>query len=73
MGEHPMGKWKEGEARNLWDERAGGRARVKIWGALEFGPPRQRWFAELIQTAVCRGAFRSVAELELAIEEFMQA
>src|SRR6516162_1035028 len=33
----------------------------------------ERWFEELSQKAVRRGAFRSVADLERAIEEFMQA
>ena len=33
----------------------------------------ERWFEELSQKAVRRGAFRSVADLEHAIEEFMQA
>jgi transposase len=33
----------------------------------------ERWFVELSQKAVRRGAFRSVADLERAIEEFMQA
>ncbi len=33
----------------------------------------ERWFEELSQKAVRRGAFRSVADLELAIQEFMQA
>jgi transposase len=33
----------------------------------------ERWFAELSQKAVRRGAFRSVADLERAIEEFMHA
>ena len=33
----------------------------------------ERWFAQLSQQAVRRGAFRSVADLERAIEEFMEA
>jgi transposase len=33
----------------------------------------ERWFEELSQKAVRRGAFRSVADLEHAIQEFMQA
>jgi transposase len=33
----------------------------------------ERWFAELSQKAVRRGAFRSVADLEQSIGEFMQA
>lgn len=33
----------------------------------------ERWFAELSQKAVRRGAFRSVADLEWAIKEFMHA
>jgi len=33
----------------------------------------ERWFAELNQKAVRRGAFHSVADLESAITEFMQA
>jgi transposase len=33
----------------------------------------ERWFEELTQKAVRRGAFRSVADLERAIDEFMQA
>jgi transposase len=33
----------------------------------------ERWFAELSQKAVRRGAFRSVADLQRAIEEFMHA
>lgn len=33
----------------------------------------ERWFEELTQKAVRRSAFRSVADLERAIEEFMQA
>lgn len=33
----------------------------------------ERWFAELNQKAVRRGAFHSVADLERAITEFMQA
>jgi transposase len=33
----------------------------------------ERWFAELSQKAVRRGAFRSVADLERAIKEFMEA
>jgi transposase len=33
----------------------------------------ERWFGELSQKAVRRGAFRSVADLEHAIQEFMQA
>lgn len=33
----------------------------------------ERWFEELSEKAVRRGAFRSVADLERAIEEFMEA
>lgn len=33
----------------------------------------ERWFEELSEKAVRRGAFRSVADLEQAIEEFLQA
>src|SRR5262249_52896443 len=33
----------------------------------------ERWFAELQQKTVKRGAFRSVAELHRAIEEFLDA
>jgi transposase len=33
----------------------------------------ERWFEELSQKAVRRGAFRSVADLEQAIKEFMEA
>jgi len=33
----------------------------------------ERWFAELNQKAVHRGAFHSVADLESAMTEFMQA
>ena len=33
----------------------------------------ERWFEELSEKAVRRGAFRSVADLEQAIEQFMQA
>jgi transposase len=33
----------------------------------------ERWFAELSQKAVRRGAFRSVGDLESAIEKFMEA
>jgi transposase len=33
----------------------------------------ERWFEELSEKAVRRGAFRSVADLELAIEQFMEA
>jgi transposase len=33
----------------------------------------ERWFEELSQKAVRRGAFRSVADLERAIKEFMEA
>jgi transposase len=33
----------------------------------------ERWFAELTQKAVRRGAFRSVVDLEKAIREFMEA
>src|SRR5437588_1793885 len=33
----------------------------------------ERWFDELSQKAVRRGAFRSVADLQYAIEEFLQA
>ena len=33
----------------------------------------ERWFGELSEKAVRRGAFRSVTELQQAIEEFMTA
>jgi len=33
----------------------------------------ERWFGELTQKAVRRGAFVSVAELKEAIEQFLQA
>jgi uncharacterized membrane protein YccC len=33
----------------------------------------ERWFAELEQKAVRRGAFRSVEELQRAIDEFLAA
>jgi hypothetical protein len=33
----------------------------------------ERWFEELSEKAVRRGAFHSVADLEHAISEFMQA
>ena len=63
-----------------------GHERVRCWLAkhprfvLHFIPTSsswlnlvERWFAELTQKAVRRGAFRSVADLERAIEEFTQA
>lgn len=62
-----------------------GHARVRRWlgkhprFVLHFIPTSsswlnlvERWFEELSQKAVRRGAFRSVAELERAIQEFME-
>jgi len=63
-----------------------GHERVRQWLAkhprfvLHFIPTRsswlnlvERWFAQLSQKAVRRGAFRSVADLQQAIEEFMKS
>ena len=63
-----------------------GHARVRTWlrqrprFALHFIPTSsswlnliERWFAELEQKAVRRGAFRSVEELQRAIDEFLAA
>jgi transposase len=63
-----------------------GHARVRTWlrqrprFVLHFIPTSsswlnliERWFAELEQKAVRRGAFRSVEELQRAIDEFLAA
>jgi transposase len=63
-----------------------GHERVRLWLAkhprfvLHFIPTSsswlnlvERWFGELSEKAVRRGTFRSVTELQQAIEEFMMA